>query len=394
MSEYQYYEFAAIDQPLTPRQQAELRERSSRAVITATGFTNEYHWGDLKGDPVDWMNRYFDAHVYSANWGSCRLLLRLPRTAMEAEALAAYCGPPVSGTEADPIGAFDAVAKPAHWILDWNFSDDSGEEERFWSQTDGPGWMARLLPLRDELLRGDARPLYLGWLARVSRGELAGDDIEPPLPAGLRTLTPAQAALTEFLLIDPDWLAAAAETSADLGDQADDAPAINAWLDVQDPDALRATLRRLLQGHGQEAERALRGQFLAWQRTQQATGPATEARRNLAQIDTWRGVAEARRIERERQAQEALAAQRRAERNQHLTRLADRANAAWDAIDTCLQRGSGAAYDQALNAVKELAEALALTGREAEFRRTLVQRMASHGKRAAWVARLNKAGFL
>lgn len=34
MSEYQYYEFIAIDEPLTPKQMAELRSRSSRASIT------------------------------------------------------------------------------------------------------------------------------------------------------------------------------------------------------------------------------------------------------------------------------------------------------------------------------------------------------------------------
>ena len=80
MSEYQYYEFAAVDDPLTTQQMAELRTRSSRATITPTQFINEYHWGDLKGDPLDWMKHYFDAHIYSANWNSCRLLLRVPLT--------------------------------------------------------------------------------------------------------------------------------------------------------------------------------------------------------------------------------------------------------------------------------------------------------------------------
>lgn len=50
MSEYQYYEFLALDRPLTAEQRAELRSISTRAEITATRFTNEYHWGDLKGD--------------------------------------------------------------------------------------------------------------------------------------------------------------------------------------------------------------------------------------------------------------------------------------------------------------------------------------------------------
>jgi hypothetical protein len=55
MSEYQYYEFVAIDELLTAAQMRELRSRSSRAIITPTSFVNEYHWGDLKGDPIDWM---------------------------------------------------------------------------------------------------------------------------------------------------------------------------------------------------------------------------------------------------------------------------------------------------------------------------------------------------
>jgi len=75
MSEYQYYEFVAIDEPLTPTQMAELRSRSSRASITPTSFVNDYQWGNLKGDPADWMRRYFDAHVYVANWCSCWLFL-------------------------------------------------------------------------------------------------------------------------------------------------------------------------------------------------------------------------------------------------------------------------------------------------------------------------------
>ena len=63
MSEYQYYEFLAIDRPLTADEMAELRALSTRATITPVSFTNEYNWGDFKGDPDKLMQRYFDAHV-------------------------------------------------------------------------------------------------------------------------------------------------------------------------------------------------------------------------------------------------------------------------------------------------------------------------------------------
>jgi hypothetical protein len=42
MSEYQYYEFQAIDRPLDRTAQEALRSISSRARITATSFTNHY----------------------------------------------------------------------------------------------------------------------------------------------------------------------------------------------------------------------------------------------------------------------------------------------------------------------------------------------------------------
>jgi hypothetical protein len=52
MSEYQYYEFQAIDRPLTKQEMAEVRSLSTRATITPTRFVNVYHWGNFKGDPL------------------------------------------------------------------------------------------------------------------------------------------------------------------------------------------------------------------------------------------------------------------------------------------------------------------------------------------------------
>ena len=50
MSEYQYYEFQAIDRPLTEQEMRELRAYSTRARITPTSFVNDYSWGNFKGD--------------------------------------------------------------------------------------------------------------------------------------------------------------------------------------------------------------------------------------------------------------------------------------------------------------------------------------------------------
>ncbi|WP_220476986.1 hypothetical protein [Massilia cavernae] len=183
MSEYQYYEFVAIDRPLTRDEMAELRCCSSRATITATSFVNEYNWGGLKADPAHWMRRYFDAFVYTANWCSCRLTLRLPHDAFNKAEVKRFA------TES----ALTIDDSDTHWIIDWSL-DDSQDYDRFGMET-GQGWMGSLAPLRDELLRGDRRPLYLGWLAGVSAGEVDDNAFEPELPPGMSQLSACTASL-------------------------------------------------------------------------------------------------------------------------------------------------------------------------------------------------------
>src|SRR5580698_1012717 len=90
MSDDQYYEFQAIDRSLTAKEMAALRACSTRARITPTSFVNDYSWGDLKGDPDDWMERYFDAHLYRANWGTHILKLRLPGRLLDIKTARLY----------------------------------------------------------------------------------------------------------------------------------------------------------------------------------------------------------------------------------------------------------------------------------------------------------------
>ncbi|MBS9376052.1 hypothetical protein [Rhodococcus sp. B50] len=91
MSEYQYYEFLVVDRPLNKRQLAEVRSLSTRARITATSFVNEYHWGNFRGEPRNMMERYYDAHLYLANWGTHRIMLRLPQGLLDLDVARDYC---------------------------------------------------------------------------------------------------------------------------------------------------------------------------------------------------------------------------------------------------------------------------------------------------------------
>ena len=85
MSEFQYYEFQAIDRPLDEEAQQALRRISTRARITPHSLVNTYQWGDFKGEPRELVTRWFDLFVYWANWGSRRVLIRLPRQSVDAD---------------------------------------------------------------------------------------------------------------------------------------------------------------------------------------------------------------------------------------------------------------------------------------------------------------------
>jgi hypothetical protein len=89
---------------------------STRAEISATRFVNEYQWGDFGGDPELLMERYFDAFLYLANWGTRRLMFRLPSGVLNAETAALYCyTDAVSVTETNDhlvIGLYYADREP------------------------------------------------------------------------------------------------------------------------------------------------------------------------------------------------------------------------------------------------------------------------------------------
>jgi hypothetical protein len=243
VSEYQYYEFLAIDRPLDDDAQAEVRSLSTRARITATSFVIEYHWGDFKGDPNSLMERYYDAHLYVANWGTHRVMFRLPSELLDPGVVEDY-------RIGDQLSAW---ATDEFILLDFTSEDHAGE---FDFDDDAESLLSSIVGVRAELAAGDLRPLYLAWLAAYGAWERdedafdrhADDDLEPPVPPGLGTLTAPQRSMADFLRLDDDLLAIAAQTSPPLDEVADDPADLTAWvtrLPVDDKDRL---LARVAQG--------------------------------------------------------------------------------------------------------------------------------------------------
>ena len=199
MSEFQYYEFVAIDRPLSTAAQKKLRAITSRATITSAQLVNTYEWGDFKGDPHALVAKYFDAFLYYANWGTRRLILRIPTARLDEKVVRQYC-PVLRSRNRRNSGVATVMIVDAHFVIDLWSEDESGGD---WSDP-APGSLSALASLRNELMAGDYRALHLAWRLRVQAGEIDRDVPAPPRIGGSKRPTGSQRALAEFLRIDSE----------------------------------------------------------------------------------------------------------------------------------------------------------------------------------------------
>jgi len=202
VSEYQYYYFEAIDKPLTEQQQKELRQISTRAQINARRLENEYHYGSFKGKPLELMKKYFDAHIYYACWATRVFMLKVPTKCVDLKLAKKYC------TE----HTFTIVENGADLIFCFHIWVECGDG---WWDEDGA--THQLISLRDDILGGDYRCLYLAWLARQydSNDYKDDDGNSPPVPAGLRHLTEPLKTFAEFMFLEDADLDEVAKLSVD-----------------------------------------------------------------------------------------------------------------------------------------------------------------------------------
>lgn len=386
MSEYQYYEFLALDQPLTDRQQAELRELSTRAEITATSFTNDYQWGDFKGDPNVLMERYYDAHLYYANWGTRRLMLRLPASLLDlATAERYFVDERVHGWTSDDHVIIEMVSE---------------EEEESW-ELDLEHVLSSLVGIRAELAAGDLRPLYLAWLSAYGAWERdedafdydEEDEPEPPVPAGLGALTAAQRTLAEFLRLDDLLLMVASQASPEAPATVDngDRAALSAWIKALPEARKDSLLLRVATGQGARVELELRREFAGPAATadgpHRTVGQLLDAADRMRQ-DRDRQEAALREAERERREQRRAQAHER-----RLTQLAEEGEKAWTRVEAYIATKKPRDYDQAVTVLDDLRELASRDNQPEEFTLRLTRLRERHQKKPSLIKRLDDAGL-
>ena len=382
MSEFQCYKFKTIDRPLTGSERHEVNALSSRGHVTSNSATFIYHYSDFRHKPEMVLEKYFDAMLYFTNWGTRRLMFRLPAKLADGDAIEKYCYPDKWG------GTYIHLKHRGEcYILDMSFNDEEGGE---WMEEDDFD-LDDLTPLRDDILNGNYGALYLLWAQFAQAAGDDGDDdfdeevdddpnlTPPPVPPGLKKMTGALKAFTGFFEIDEDLVSAAQSASPDKDDVSFDHEKLLRQL----PENERIEwLARLLKGE-------TRLDILLKKRLEQFAPAAAISKEKTVSPAELRALANQK--ETERKAREAAAAQ--AAHIGKMQKLAGQEEIHWKSVAFNLERKTGKSYDLATETLKDLRALAEYQGKTGAFQQKMLELKEKYGRSWALVKRWEAAGL-
>ncbi len=238
MSEYQYVAFQAVDRPLTDKQLAFAERQSTRAEVSRWSFNVEYHYSTFRGSVDGLLRGGYDVYLTYFNYGLREIKLRLPH------------GLPFSKKTWSPLVDGER--------LSWQ-KDRKGKggilsicpylEEEFDQIWDFGRYLDVAVHVRELLIGGDLRALYLLWLC------VAADDsedhtevIEPPVPHGLGKMPDRGSELLAFFGIDPLLLKAAATGIPSTNTASSTDGAVSRWVKSLSATEAKRIVQRVLTG--------------------------------------------------------------------------------------------------------------------------------------------------
>jgi len=377
MSEYQYYEFQALDRPLTPEAQAEMHRLSSRVNLTATSASFVYNYGDFRGDPYRVLAEHFDAMLYITNWSTRQLRFRFPTHIIPDDVMKAY-------QYADNL---EWATEGEYVILNIELRQEESDGE--WIEE--AGLLAGMVQVRDDVLRGDYRALYLAWLMIASctldflEEELEEEDedlTEPRVPPNLQALSPALRNFIDFFGINDDLVTAAAQTSPKVGKNS---AKLSTYLDQLTESEQRSFLERLLKGEP-HLDIALANRLRELSGTEKGVMPAGE-RRTIRQLVTASQSIRQQRLDAERRQAEII-------RVKKLEKIAQQQDQLWGRIPALIAQKRANTYEEAVSILKDLRDLAAHQQRLAEFQEKLAAIRSQHPTLQGLHRRLKEARLI
>ena len=385
MSEFQLYHFRSIDRPLTEAERKEIGSWSSRTHPTATSATFTFSYRDFPKDEEMVVEKYFDAMLYASSWGNKRLLFRLPKALADANALAAYA---FDGKWSDDY--IRLTERKTCYLLDIYFQNEEGGT---WLEEDSYD-LDDLTPLREDILAGDYRALYLIWMQfalgfRLGLNEAEEEDLDdaaampnqapPPVPANLIRLTPALQAFIDFFEINSDLVAAAQSISPNAKTVTPDFSLLIAGLPETEKNDW---LLRLANGEPR-LDKSFQKQLhtlVPGKKPASTASPSLVAMKALIHDK-----------EKERQAQEADAA--RLAHIEKMKQLAREEAALWKSIDLNLLKATGSSYDKAAATLKDLQDLAIYQDKVPSFKAKMRALREQYARKKALIGRFDGEGL-
>lgn len=369
--EYQYYEFQTIDRPLTKADQDYVKSLSSRVRPTATKAVFTYSHGDFRGDPLSVLEQYFDAMLYMANWGSYQLAFRFPASVVNISTLKSY--------SLENIIEISTTAN--HVILNIEIHDEEGEG---WIE-DENHWLSALIPLRQSILQGDYRVLYLAWLQAAAVSDyLEATAPAPAVPPNLRNLNASLRSFADWLQIDQDLIAAAAEfspTEQEVREPFQD------WIRALSDQEKTQILLEIVTGDSAIAlqlQAQLRQKFVKAPKVAATSGGDRRSFSELSEL--------AKTYRLQRQAKEQAAA--KAKRRNYLESLKPQQAKMWESIRDVIERKQSQSYDKMIQDLVDLRDLAQLEKTVAVFQSQIQQIQTDYSNRSALLRRMREAGLL
>jgi hypothetical protein len=267
-----------------------------------------------------------------------------------------------------------------HVIVDFDFND-----EDLSGYIEGEGWMDGLVELREALIQGDFRILYLAWL-KAAEAALAAEDIgedmlEPPVPAGLGELSPALDTFVEFLNIDEGMIVAAAQESSNLGEKHNQH---EKWIERLSETEKNDFLVRLCRGE-KNLSVFLNRRLLELAGEGQPQNEAAPARARRVSV-----LMEAARIWwRNKEKEEERKAE--LERKRKMEALAARERQVWSEVEALIEEKKSRPYDQAVRLLLDLRDLAESRGELEKFRLRMVEYSRTYATRSALLDRMRRA---
>ena len=393
MSEFQLYDFRSIDRPLTDTARKTIASWSSRSKVSATKAVFTYSYGDFPQDIEEVTAQYFDMALYLTSYGTRQIVFRFPLKDVDYKALSAF---DIDGSEATGYTTGIAIRKKGEFALvNIEYCDDDSSS---WIDEEDNS-LDDFLPLRDDILRGDYRSLFVFWLqiAYMINGEdLYEDDdnddddedeydgneaeslVMPPIPANLKTKSGALSGFMDFFGIDEDLVAAAATFSENTKTSE---PNFEQLLTQLSEKEKTDWLSRLLKGETR-LDAALKKRLLQFQTREKQSSKKVTLNQVLALVGEK---------ESEREAQAAVDAH-----NAHVKKMNDLAKkeaSLWISVENDLASKSHKQHDAGVQTMKDLYEMALYFNKNDHFLRKFRSILELFNTSKAKIDRMVKAGL-